>query len=159
MSSVRKDVFAEELTVRIKPLVWIENGGPDYRLFEADTEFGRFVYGTDRQSVPYHQSPNDEVDHGTEEEAKSAAEQSYGRLALDKIRSLTVSIPSTPLEPLTFTVICELRSILLKYAEDCEDARSYGGPTIYPRSPFDEGFARKYAVELQALERRLHGRV
>lgn len=158
MSSAKEDVFAEELMVRIKPLAWIENSGPDYRLFEADTEFGRFVYGTDRLSVSYHQSPAEEVDHRTEEEARSAAEQSYGRLALEKIRALTVSGPVATREPKTFTVIGELRSILLKYAEDCVEARSYGGPTIYPRMPFNEGFARKYAIELKELERQLDAR-
>lgn len=156
MSNAKQGVFAEELLVRIKPLVWNENSRPDYRLFEADTEFGRFVYGTDRQSVPYYQSPNEEVDHRTEEEAKSAAEQSYGRLALEKIRALTVSREVTSREPKTFPVIGELRSILLKYAEDCEEARSYGGPTINPRMPFGEGFARKYAIELKELERQLN---
>ncbi|MCZ7861028.1 hypothetical protein O9X98_06380 [Agrobacterium salinitolerans] len=158
MSSANEDVFAEELTVRIKPLAWVENSGPDYRLFEADTEFGRFVYGTDRQSVSYHQSPKYEFDHPTEEEARKAAEQSYGRLALEKIHALTVSGVGAGREPLTFSVVGELISILLKYAEDCVEARSYGGPTIYPRRPFDEGLARKYAIQLKELERQLDAR-
>lgn len=150
--SETKDAYATEIAVRVKPLEWKEHSGNGYRLFSADTEFGRFVYGTDGQSVAYHQGPGSDVDHGTEEEAKRAAEHLYGRLAMDKIRSLTVPALGISLEPRHFPVLGELRAILKKYAEDCDEARSYGGPTIYPRSPFNEGFARKFALELGKVE-------
>jgi hypothetical protein len=155
MCRVKEDVFATEIKVQIKPLEWISNCGRDYRLFEADTEFGRFSYGTDRQSASYYQTPTDEIDHWTEEGAKAAAEQTYGQLVLEKIRKLTVPAPAGVSETKSFSVLIELRSLLLKYAEDCVEARSYGGPTIYPSMPFDEGLARKYAIKLKELERLL----
>lgn len=40
---------------------------------------------------------------------------------------------------------------LKKYDEDCDLARSYGGPTMLPRHPIDEGRARQMAADLREL--------
>lgn len=149
---VADSVFDQAIEVRIKPLEWKSGGEDDYTLYSCDTPYGRFVYGTDRTGVSYHQSPSDEVDHASEAAAKQAAEESYAALALEKIGQVTVPGIKSAGEKRTFSFVGELRAVLAKYADDCVEARYYGGPTIYPRSPFNEDFARKYATELKGLE-------
>jgi hypothetical protein len=82
--------------IRIRPLAWRDECTPEYRLFSADTEFGRFVYGTDGNGVPYMQDQgrSTEVDHPTEAAAKTAVEASYLDLVIGKIASLTVPFPT-----------------------------------------------------------------
>jgi hypothetical protein len=148
------------LTFRIKPPEWIDKSGADFRRFIAETSVGEFVYGVDFGGQAYHQGldmrgRHEEVDHPTEESARIAAEAVYSRLVMRDV--LAVSEPFTPPKPVLkeAKVVAELRDLLIKYADDCEDARSYNGPTILPHFPLDEGSMRVFGTRLAALDREL----
>lgn len=129
--------------VRPKPLEWVDRSKDEYRLFQAHSEVGRFCYGTDATKQPYFQTPNLEADTATEEAAKLAAEEKYRLMLFRKIAPFLVPAPEqagpSP------AVIAELQAILANYAEACADARSWGGPTIYPPNPITEDVARRFA--------------
>lgn len=148
------------LTFRIKPPEWTDKGGDGFRLFKAETSLGEFVYGVDFNGQAYHQGldmrgRHEEVDHPTEEAARIAAEAGYSRLVMRDF--LAVSEPFTPPKPVLkeAKVVAELRDLLVKYADECEDARSYGGPTILPHFPLDEGSMRVFGTRLAVLEKEL----
>jgi hypothetical protein len=160
----------------VKPLQWTDDHGEDYRCSKADTPYGLFVYGVDRAGVAYHSgpksldkvplggnphavkvTPHEEVDHESEEAARAAAEALYSRLVLAQITSLTVSAdpgaPAAPkLDQRVLAAVSLLRTSLKKYADECQEARSWGGPTIYPVHPIDERYARNSAATLAVVE-------
>jgi hypothetical protein len=125
-----------------KPLEWTDRSKDGYRLFQASTEVGRFCYGVDTTKQPYFQTPHQEEDTATEEAAKLAAEEQHRAIVYRKIAPFLVPTPKRGPSP---EVVAELQAVLAKYAADCEEARSWGGPTIYPQTPFTEDFARRYA--------------
>lgn len=128
--------------VRPKPLEWVDHSKESYRVFQAQTEFGRFAYGTDVNKQSYYQTPDSEEDTETEEAAKIAAEEYYARLVFRKVA--TYVVPALrPVGP-SPEVVAELQMLLAKYADDCAYARTWGGPVIYPMNPIDENTARKY---------------
>ena len=132
--------------LEVKPLVWRDEADDGYRLFTAETTFGRFVYGTDKTGQPYHQTPCGEVDHADEDVARLAAETDYEAIVVEKVLSLTV-----PAQRSSPPVVSELETLLRKYAEDCDEALTWGGPTIHPRNPIDAATARKFAKALAHL--------
>jgi hypothetical protein len=148
------------LTIRIKSLEWTDKSGSNFRRFSAETSYGEFVYGTDFGGQAYHQGLDlegfhEEADHPSEESAKVAAEASHARLAIRDILALSNPSPPPKAELKEAKVVAELRDVLVKYADDWEEARSWGGPTIEPRFPLDEGSARKIGARLASLEREL----
>jgi hypothetical protein len=48
-------------------------------------------------------------------------------------------------------VVAELREMLREYADACEQARSWGGPTMLPNNPINEKTARRFARALGAV--------
>jgi hypothetical protein len=160
----------------VKPLQWTDSHGDGYRCSQADTPYGRFVYGVDRAGIAYHSgptaldkvplggnphavkvTPHEEIDHESEEAARAAAEALYAGLVLAQIASLTVSavkeIAAAPkLDPRVLAAVSLLRTSLEKYADDCQEARSWGGPTIYPVHPIDERYAKNSAATLEIVE-------
>ena len=142
-----EEAHAEEIAkclagVSPKPIAWIDRSQDGYRLVEADTQVGRFCYGVDLNNQPYYRTPTQEEDVATEEAAKLAAEEGYRTAIFQKIALLLAPAPKPGPAP---AVIAELQTLMAKYASDCEEARSWGGPTIYPETPFTEDFARRYA--------------
>lgn len=136
----------------VKPLEWSDNSADGYRLFNADSFFGRFSYGRDTTGQAYFQAPPDvEIDLMSESDAKGAAEAFYANLVLEKIKELTVPVqtPELPrIEPKVLAAVRELRASLKKYADDCDEARLWGGPTINPPNPINEDVARRYAKQI-----------
>lgn len=130
------------LGVSPKPLEWVERSKDGYRLFQATTEVGHFSYGVDTTGQPYFQTPHNEEDTTSEEAARLAAEEQYHKIIFRQIAPFLVPAPKQGPAP---EVVAELQALLAKYATDCEEARSWGGPTIYPHNPFTEDFARRYA--------------
>jgi hypothetical protein len=53
--------------------------------------------------------------------------------------------------PDRFGQVRQLIADLKKYAEQCDDARYWGGPTIYPHNPINETRAREVAKLLTDL--------
>ncbi|MCS4089162.1 hypothetical protein [Rhizobium sp. BK176] len=162
MTETPKPADPSVLTFRIKPPEWTDKSGEGFRLFKAQTSLGEFVYGVDFNGQAYHQGldmtgRHEEVDHPTEDAAKIAAEAGYSRLVMRDF--LAVSEPYSPPKPVLkeAKVVAELRDILVKYADECEDARSYGGPTMLPHFPLDEGKMRVFGMRLDALDRELVG--
>lgn len=47
--------------------------------------------------------------------------------------------------------LAELARDLQKYADDREEARQWGGPTMYPQNPITEEKARRYARLLREI--------
>lgn len=132
--------------VQPKPLEWIDRSRDGYRLFQAVTEVGRFCYGTDTTSQSYFQTPNQEEDVATEEAARLAAEECYRMIVYQKIAPFLIPVPvKTGPSP---AVIAELQVMFTKYAEECADARTWGGPTIYPQNPITEDVARRFGTLL-----------
>ncbi|TLX16266.1 hypothetical protein [Rhizobium sp. MHM7A] len=137
-----EDIIKHLAGVRPKPLEWIDRSKDGYRLFQANSEVGRFCYGTDATNQPYFQTPNQEEDTATEEAAKLAAEEQYRITVFRKIAPFLVLAPETA-GP-SPAVIAELQAILAKYADACVEARYWGGPTIYPQNPITEDVARRF---------------
>jgi hypothetical protein len=135
--------------VRPKPLEWVDCSKDGYRLFQASTEVGRFCYGTDVTKQPYFQTPDQEKDTETEETAKLAAEEHYRMAVYRKIAPFL--IPDTDTAGPSPAVIAELQAMLTKYAEECADARTWGGPTIYPQNPITEDVARRFGALLTVI--------
>jgi hypothetical protein len=48
-------------------------------------------------------------------------------------------------------ILSELQFILEDYVEQCEEARTWGGPTMYPRHPITEHSAKYYSRKLKEL--------
>jgi hypothetical protein len=159
--------------LKVKPLEWVFEHGDGFRIFRAESPFGQFTYGTDNRGISYHQgptaldkvplggnphavkvTPHEEVDHADEEIAKAAAERLHAKLVLEQIRRLTVTVPrpEAKIEPNVLAALSALRTSLKRYADDCQEARSWGGPTIYPVHPIDEPAARHSAATLAAVE-------
>jgi hypothetical protein len=159
--------------LQVKPLEWEFELGDGFRIFRAESPFGQFTYGTDNRGISYHQgptalnkvplgdnphavkvTPHEEVDHADEELAKVAAERLHAKLVLEQIGRLTLTIPKSEskLDPRVLTDLSALRTSLKRYADDCQEARSWGGPTIYPVHPIDEPSARHSAATLAAVE-------
>ena len=139
---------------RVKPLVWLEGSQDSCRVFRAETEFGKFCYGTDAAGQPYHQhhgTPPEEVDHRTEEYAKAAAERRYEDLVFKKIAAITLPADNWA-HPGLHSYVEQLRAMLQGYADDCERARaSLGEPVAAPANPITEETARKIASMLSKL--------
>jgi hypothetical protein len=159
--------------LQVKPLEWVLELGDGFRIFRAESPFGQFTYGTDNRGISYHQgptaldkvplggnphavkvTPHEDVDHADEEIAKAAAERLHAKLVLEQIGRLTVNIPKSEpkLDPRVLAAVSFLRTSLKKYADDCQEARSWGGPTIYPVHPIDERYARNSAATLEVVE-------
>ena len=140
---------------RVKPLEWAEGRQDNFRVFRAETEFGKFCYGTDASGQPYHQyhgTPPEEVDHRTEEDAKAAAERQYEDLVFKKVAALTLPADNSP-HPGLHAFVEQLRSMLQRYVVDCERARSLGEPVALPANPISEETARKIVNALSVLNR------
>jgi hypothetical protein len=148
------------LTFRIKPPEWTDKSGDGFRLFKAETPHGEFVYGVDFNGQAYHQGidlrgRHEEVDHPGEDAARMGAEASYSRIVMRDF--LAVSEPFTPPKPVLkeAKLVGELRELFAKYAEDYENALTYGGPTILPQFPLDDRSIRVFGSRLATLDREL----
>lgn len=76
--------------VSVKPLAWKGDHGVamlgPYRLFEAETPLGRYVYGTDAEGVSYYHSHSSGIQTvGDEAKAKQLAEAAWEKAALSEI--------------------------------------------------------------------------
>nr|WP_250807594.1 hypothetical protein [Neorhizobium tomejilense] len=139
------------LCLRIKPIAWETKSQYGWTMFTADTEFGRFAYGTDANGQSYHQDNAREVEHPSEEAAKKAAEAAYRALALARIASVSVDPSEIETRAAAAKTVIELRELLARYAAECAEAETWGGPTIYPRNPIDQVSARRFAKALAVL--------
>lgn len=160
MDAAHENTDAIVMTVRIDPPKWKDMSGGGYRLFVAETPRGEFAYGISFNGTAYHRGIDssgrrEETNHPDERAAKAAAELSYARHVTRDLNTLGntcgCALPSLP----DTSVVSELRRIFVEYAENCVEAKSYGGPTITPRFPLDEGSMRVFGLRLAALERAL----
>lgn len=133
----------------IKPLEWADESTSDgNRLFSAETDFGRYVYGTDLDGKPYCQSPDGETDHESEAGAREAVEAAYRKHVLDLVAPFTVVAEEDVAVSKAREASLDLAAKLSLYANECADARTWGGPTILPRNPIDEAAARRFGAAL-----------
>lgn len=95
MDKSRSTTVGDSICIQLRPLVWAEESGDDYRCFSANSALGKFTYGTDTTNVSYHQGPDTEEDHTDEESAKLAAEATYRRLAEASLAPMFDLIPSS----------------------------------------------------------------
>lgn len=142
-AAIVEEIIKRLTGVNPAPLMWRDVSKDGYRVFRAVNIFGHFSYGTDINNQPYFQVPGKEEDTATEEAAKLAAEELYRKMVFRKVAEFVVPAPEAA-GP-SAAVIAELQVILAKYADDCVEARSWGGPTIYPQNPITEAVARRFA--------------
>lgn len=83
--------------VKVKPLDWMEDSAPGYRLFSAQSDIGHFAYGTDADGNPWSSSPLGIKDHANEEAAKRAAEKAHHELVVDQAKAIGLELSA--LEP------------------------------------------------------------
>ena len=88
--------------VSVKSLVWKEDHGVailgPYRLFEAETALGRYVYGTDAEGACYYHAASSGVYMvGNEAKAKQLAEDAWEKAALSEIgKYASRALPAAP---------------------------------------------------------------
>ncbi|MCO5079188.1 MAG: hypothetical protein M9937_26320 [Chelatococcus sp.] len=97
------DEIAELLrVVAVRALVWKEDHGVamlgPYRLFEAETPIGRYVYGTDAEGVSYYHTHSSGIQTvGDEAKAKQLAEAAWEKAALSEIgKYASRDLPAAP---------------------------------------------------------------
>lgn len=75
------------ITLMVDELAWQPDHGDGYTLFRVETPVGRFVYGTDRRGLSYHQAPTPvcETNHASEADAKAAAEADHLMLVREAV--------------------------------------------------------------------------